>query len=96
MDLHRGGDEEMRRRAVFGNAVGRIWHSSEYGGPDMRAQVGEVEGTGGGPWLFNIVDVARNHPVLTFNFASREAAESAHSKMQTILADTIEVHFHRY
>jgi len=62
----------------------------------MRAQVGEVQDAGEGNWLFNILDVDRQHPVLTFNFASKEAAGSAHSKMETILADTIEVHFHRY
>ena len=62
----------------------------------MRAQVGEVQGAGGGTWVFNIVDEQRHHAVLTFNFASKEAADNAHSKMETILADTIEVHFHRY
>ena len=66
------------------------------GGPDMQAQVGDVQGAGDGTWLFNIMDVYRHHPVLTFNFASKEAADNAHSKMESILADTIEVHFHRY
>ena len=61
----------------------------------MRAQIGEVQGGGNGTWLFNIVDEHR-HPLITFNFASKEGAENAHSKMKTILADTIEVHFHRY
>ena len=62
----------------------------------MRAQVEEVQGAGDGNWRFNILDADRRHPVLTFNFASKKAAESAHSKMETILANSIEVHFHRY
>ena len=62
----------------------------------MQAQVGDVQGAGDGTWLFNIMDVNRHHPVLTFNFARKEAADNAHSKMESILADTIEVHFHRY